>query len=142
MVESRDELLMEIVRETGLDHMGEDAEDEEEDEDADDGEDAAAPSIAAPPPPAPPTAAPEEIDDEGPVDMIPEQEAPMAHEVILADAEPEMLQSHLYHALMRDYVTPRVTLFPNYLHYKLNQASSAMINQVVEVQNQNSKSGV
>jgi hypothetical protein len=35
IVESRDELLMEITRETGLDHMGED-EDEEEEEDADD----------------------------------------------------------------------------------------------------------
>jgi hypothetical protein len=34
MIESRDELLIEITRETGLDRMGEDAEDEEEDEDA------------------------------------------------------------------------------------------------------------
>jgi hypothetical protein len=34
--------------------------------------------------------------------MVPEQEAPVAHEVILVDAEPEMLQPHLYHALMRD----------------------------------------
>jgi hypothetical protein len=25
-------------------------------------------------------------------------------------------------------VTPRVTLFPNYLHYKLNQVSSALVN--------------
>jgi hypothetical protein len=32
-------------------------------------------------------------------------------------------------------VTPRVTLFPNYFHYKLGQASSAMVNHVVEVQN-------
>jgi hypothetical protein len=39
-------------------------------------------------------------------------------------------------------VTPRVTLFPNYLHYKLNQASIVMVNQVIEVRNQNSKSGV
>jgi hypothetical protein len=62
MVESRDELLMEIARETGLDRTGEDAKD---DEDADDGE-----------------------------------EAPILHEVILADAEPE---PRLYHALMRDY---------------------------------------
>jgi hypothetical protein len=36
MVESHDELLMEITKETRLDHMGEDVEDEEEDEDADD----------------------------------------------------------------------------------------------------------
>jgi hypothetical protein len=46
MVESRDELLMEIARETGLESMGED---EEEEEDTNDGEDA-----AAPPPPTPP----------------------------------------------------------------------------------------
>jgi hypothetical protein len=39
-------------------------------------------------------------------------------------------------------VTPRVTLFLNYLPYKLNPASSAMVNQVIEVWNQNSKSGV
>jgi hypothetical protein len=35
--------------------------------------------------------------------MFTEQEAPVAHEVISADAEPEMPQPHLYHALMRDY---------------------------------------
>jgi hypothetical protein len=88
MVESRDELLMEIARETGLDHTGEDEDDEEEEVDADDGGDATAP---------------EEIDEEGPMEMIPEQEAPVLHEVILADAEPEMPQLRLYHALMRDY---------------------------------------
>jgi hypothetical protein len=103
MVESCDELLMEIARETGLDRIGEDEDDEEEEEDADDGEDATIPLAAKPSPPAPPTAAPEEIDDEGPVEMNPEQEAPVPHEVILADAEPEMPQLCLYHALMKDY---------------------------------------
>jgi hypothetical protein len=34
-------------------------------------------------------------------------------------------------------VTPCVTLFLNYLPYKFNQASNAMINHVIEVQNQN-----
>jgi hypothetical protein len=53
MVESRDELLVEITRETGLDHVGEDDGDEEEEEDADNRVDAAAPPAAAPPPPAP-----------------------------------------------------------------------------------------
>jgi hypothetical protein len=53
MVESCNDLLMEIARETGLDHMGEDEDDEEEEEDADDGGDAAAPSTATPPPPTP-----------------------------------------------------------------------------------------
>jgi hypothetical protein len=55
MAESRDELLMDIARETGLDHMGEDEEEEaKEEEDPDDGGDAAAPPAAAPPPPVPP----------------------------------------------------------------------------------------
>jgi hypothetical protein len=103
MVECHDELLMEIARETRLDRMGEDAEDEEEDEDANDGGDATAPPATVPPPLAPPAAAPDRINDEGPVEVIPEQEAPVPHEVILADAEPEMPQLRLYHALMRDY---------------------------------------
>jgi hypothetical protein len=51
MVESHDELLMKIARETGLDRMGED---DEEEDDADDGGDVTAPPTAAPPPPAPP----------------------------------------------------------------------------------------
>jgi hypothetical protein len=102
MVESHDELLMEITRETGLDCLGED-EDEEEEEDDDDGGDATAPPTAAPPPPVPPAAVPVEVDEECPVVAIPEQEAPMPHEVIMADAEPEVPQLHLYHALLRDY---------------------------------------
>jgi hypothetical protein len=97
MVESHDELLMEIARETGLDRMGEDEDEEKEEEDA------ATPSAAAPPPPAPPAAVPEEINKEGSMEAIPKQEAPMPHEVILADAEPVVPQLRLYHALMRDY---------------------------------------
>jgi hypothetical protein len=103
MAESHDELQMEITREMGLDRMGEDEDEEEEGEDADDGGDAAAPPAASPSPPAPPAVVPEEIDKEGPVEAIPEQEASMPYEVILADAESEMPQLRLYHALMRDY---------------------------------------
>jgi hypothetical protein len=105
MVESHDELIMEIAKETGLDCMGEDAEDEVEDEDADDGGDATTPlvDVAWPPILVPPAAAPEEIVEEGSVEMVPEQEALVVHEVILADAEPEMTQPRLYHTLMRDY---------------------------------------
>jgi hypothetical protein len=55
MAESRDELLMEIARETGLDRMGED---EEEEEDTDNEGDAVAPPSIAPPPLAPPTVVP------------------------------------------------------------------------------------
>jgi hypothetical protein len=53
---------------------------------------AAPPTAAAPPPvPVPPIAAPEVIiiEEGDPMEMVPEQEAPKAHEVILADAEPE-----------------------------------------------------
>jgi hypothetical protein len=35
--------------------------------------------------------------------MVPKQEAPVAHEVISAGAEPELPQPHLYRMLMRDY---------------------------------------
>jgi hypothetical protein len=99
MVESRDELITEIAREIGPDRMGEDAGDEEEDEDADDGGDAVAPPILVPPAVAPK----EVVEEEEPIEMVPEQEAPMVHEVILADVEPEMQQPRLYHAFMRDY---------------------------------------
>jgi hypothetical protein len=103
MVESHDELLMEISREMGLDRIGEDEDEEGEEEDADKGGDAVAPSAAAPLLPAPPAPAHEEIDEEGPMEAIPEQEVPMPHEVVLADAEPEVPQLRLYDALMRDY---------------------------------------
>jgi peptidoglycan hydrolase CwlO-like protein len=72
MVESRNELLMEISRETGQDHMGEDEDDEEKEEDADDGGDAVAPPATTPPRPMPPAVASEEIDKVGPVEVIPE----------------------------------------------------------------------
>jgi hypothetical protein len=75
MVESHDELLMEITRETRLDRLGEDIEDEEEDEDTDDGGDVVAPPAVVPPPPASPAVAPKDVNDEGPVEMIPEREA-------------------------------------------------------------------
>jgi hypothetical protein len=48
MAESRDELTTEIAKETGLDCMGEDAEDEEEDEDANNGGGATAPPVPMP----------------------------------------------------------------------------------------------
>jgi hypothetical protein len=103
MVESRDEMLMGIARETGLDCMGEGADEEEEEDDAGIGGDVTAPPAIAPPPPAPPATVPKEIDEKGPMEVIPEQEAPMPHEVILADAEPEVPHLCLYHVLLRDY---------------------------------------
>jgi hypothetical protein len=100
MVESRDELLMEIAREMGLDHMGEE---EEEEEDTDNEGDATAPPAAASPPPAPPTVLPEEINEEGPMEAIPKQEDPVPHKVTTTEAESETPQVRLYHELMRDY---------------------------------------
>jgi hypothetical protein len=62
-------------------------------------------AMAPPPAPTPPVAAtPKEIvEEEDPMEMVLEQEAPVVHGVILADAEPELPQLHLYHMLMRDY---------------------------------------
>jgi hypothetical protein len=77
--------------------MGENNDDEDQDDD-DEG------NAAAPPTPAPPAAASEEIiKEEAPMEMVPEQEAPVAHEVILADAEPEPPQPRLFNMIMRDY---------------------------------------
>jgi hypothetical protein len=105
MVESRDELIMKIAKEIGLDRKGEDA--KAKDDDDDDRGDATTSPVAVMPPlaPAPPAAVvPEEIVvEEDSVEMVPEQEAPVVHEEILADAKPEMPQPHLYCTLMRDY---------------------------------------
>jgi hypothetical protein len=87
MVESHDELITKIAKEIGLDRVGEDAEDKEEHEDVNDRGDA-----ATPPAPMTPAAAThkEIIMEKDPVEMDPKQEAHVAHEVILADDEPEM----------------------------------------------------
>jgi hypothetical protein len=100
MVQSHDELLMEITRETGLDRMGEDEDEEEEDTD-NEGDAATPPAVATPP--MPPSVVPEEINEEGPMEAIPEQEDPVPHKVTTTEAESKTPQLHLYHALMRDY---------------------------------------
>jgi hypothetical protein len=73
MVESHDEFIMEFADKYGYNHNYEDADNEDEDDD-DRG-------VAA----APLAAAPEVIivDEEDLVEMVPEQEAPEAHDVIL-----------------------------------------------------------
>jgi hypothetical protein len=96
MIQSCDKLIMEMDEEYGFNRMGENDDDEDEDDD-DEG------NAVAPPIPVSPATAPEGIDDEGPVEVIPEQEALVPHEVILADAEPEMPQPHLYHTLVTYY---------------------------------------
>jgi hypothetical protein len=46
---------------------------------------------------------PEEINEGGPMEVIPEQEVPMPNWVVMAKDEPMVPQLHLYRALMRDY---------------------------------------
>jgi hypothetical protein len=46
---------------------------------------------------------PEEINEEGPMEAIPGQEDLLPHEVVMAEAEPEIPQLRLYRTLMRDY---------------------------------------
>jgi hypothetical protein len=105
MVESHDELITEITKEIGLDRMGEVAKAKHNDDD--DRGDVAAPPVDVRPPPAPmpPTTAitKEIVVEEDPMEMVPEQEAHVAHEVILADLEPELPNPRLYHTLLRDY---------------------------------------
>jgi hypothetical protein len=95
MIESRDELIMEFTDKYGYNHNNEDA----NDEDGDDGGDGTAPPAAVPPlVPTPLATAPEVIifEVEDPVEIVPEQETPMVHDVILADP-------YLFNVLMRDY---------------------------------------
>jgi hypothetical protein len=110
MIQSRDELIMKLAKEYGLNRMG------ENDDDADDDDEG---NVVAPPAPAPtPATVPEEIiKEEAPVEMVPEQDAPMAHEVILADAEPELPQPCLFNMIMRDYEEspPRMEIGPQEL---------------------------
>jgi hypothetical protein len=91
--------------------MGENDNDEDEDDD-DEG------NVTAPPTPVQPTIAPEEIvEEEALVEMVPEQEAPVVHEVILVDAELELPQPRLFNMIMRDYevIPPRMANGPHEL---------------------------
>jgi hypothetical protein len=102
---------MEMAEEYGLNRMGEN--DDDEDEDDDDEE-----NVVAPPTPTR-AAVPEEIiEEEAPMELVPRQEAPMAHEVILPDAEPEPPQPRLFNMIMRDYeeIPPRMENGPHELH--------------------------
>jgi hypothetical protein len=96
MIQSLDELIMEMAKEDGLNHMGEDDNDEDEDDD-DEG------NAVAPPAPAPAVVPEEIVEEEAPMEMVPEQEAPVAHEMILVDVEPEPLQPRLFNMIMWDY---------------------------------------
>jgi hypothetical protein len=96
MIQSHDELIMEMAKEYRLGRMGENNDDEDEDDDNEG-------NATAPLAPAP-TVVPEKIIEEGaPMEMVPEQEAPVAREVIVADVEPDPPQLHLFNMIMRDY---------------------------------------
>jgi hypothetical protein len=89
MVQSRDELIMEMAEEYGVNRMGEN--------DNDKG------NVVASPAPTSAAMPKEIIEEEAPMEMVPEQEALLAHEMILADAEPEPPQPRLLNMIMRDY---------------------------------------
>jgi hypothetical protein len=80
MIQSHDEPIMEMAEEYGLNCMGENDEDEDDNDEG---------NAVAPPAPTPVVVLEEIIEEEAPMEMVPEQEAPVAHDVILADAEPE-----------------------------------------------------
>jgi hypothetical protein len=105
MVESRDELIMKMTEECGLNRMGENDNDEDEDDDDEGNIIVPYATVTPPPAPAPLVAATEVIivNMEDPMEMVPKQEAPEAHKVVLADAEPELPQPHLFNMIMRDY---------------------------------------
>jgi hypothetical protein len=95
MIKSHDELLMEMTEEYGLNRLGENDDDEDDNDRGD---------TAASPAPMPHVVVPEEIiEEDAPMEIVPEQEAPVAHEVILADAEPELPQPRLFNMIMSDY---------------------------------------
>jgi hypothetical protein len=98
MVESRDELIMEFADKYGYNRSDEDGDDDDEDEDDDDrGDDTATPAAAPPPAHAPPATTHEEIavNEEDPMEMVPEQEEHEVHNVVLADSEPELRPSRM-----------------------------------------------
>jgi hypothetical protein len=96
MVKSHDEMLMEMVKEYGLNCMGENDDNEDKDDNIEG-------NVATPPAPTPPAIMPEEIiEEEAPIEMVPEQEAHVAHEVILVDVEPELPQPRIFNMIMRD----------------------------------------
>jgi hypothetical protein len=108
MVQSYDELTMEMADEYGLNRLGEKDNDEDDDEEDDnDRGDATTPPTAAPPPVAkPPAAAPEVIiieKEDNPVEMVLEQEVPQELEIIRPEADDEPPQLCPFNVLMRDY---------------------------------------
>jgi hypothetical protein len=96
IIQSRDELIMEMDEEYGLNCKGENDDDEDEDDD-DDG------NAVAPPTPAPTVVPKEIIKEEAPVENVLKQEVPVVHEVILANAKPELSHPRLFNMIMRDY---------------------------------------
>jgi hypothetical protein len=96
MIQSRDELIIEMAEECGLNHVRENDDDEDDDDD-DEG------NVVAPPTTTPATGPEEIVEEEAPMEMVPEQEAPVAHEVILTDAEHELPQPCLFNMIIRDY---------------------------------------
>jgi hypothetical protein len=115
MIQSRDELIMEMADEYRLNCMGENNDDEDDEEDDDnDGGDTTAPTVVEPIPVAvPPTAITKVIiveEEKNPVEMVLEQDSPEELEIIAPEAELEPPQPRLYTVLTRDYVESSSTM--------------------------------
>jgi hypothetical protein len=93
MIQSLDEMIMEMDKEYGLNRIGENDDDEDDDDEG---------NTVTPTTHAPAAMSEEIVKEEALMEMVPEQEAPVVHEVILADAEPELPQSRLFNMIMRD----------------------------------------
>jgi hypothetical protein len=105
MIQYRDEMIIGMADEYGLNRMGEN-DDDEDDDDNDEGDSAAPPATAPPPVPMLPATAPEVTiieEEENPVEMVSEQEVPEELEIIALELELEPLQPHLFNVLVRDY---------------------------------------
>jgi hypothetical protein len=131
MVQSRDELIMEIATKTGLNRMGEDDhedDDEDDNDDEDDDDDDRGDAVAPSPTTAPPAAAPEFVveEEEDLEEMVLEQEAPEAWEVILLKEEPEPPHPDLFTMLMRDHEEISSRMFddlddPTHVDYDMDE---------------------
>jgi hypothetical protein len=96
MIQSRDKLIMEMVEEYGLNHMGENDDDEDEDDD-DEG------NVVAPLHLRLLSCLRRSSKKKPPWRWFPNKRPLVAHEVILAVVEPKLPQPHLFNMIMRNY---------------------------------------
>jgi hypothetical protein len=113
VIQSRDELIMEIAAETRLGKMGEDDNEDDNDDDDEDGRDVATPPATVPPAAAATLELVVEEEEEGLEMLIPDQEAPKELEIIVPNEEPKPPQPRLFTMLMRDHEESPLRMYGN-----------------------------